>query len=522
MRRVIVMCLAAVFLTAGMSLGDTLRYRANGPWQDLDDGTHGWVSPDAPDATDTVRANWGGAEITLDYETTVNKFEAGVDESGIFHILAGGVLNTNAGNNKVGNNNACTGTLIVDAGGTVNSTGWLMIAGNSTVTGIAEISGTLNSAGHLWMATGTGSTATLTINEGGVVNVGGNIGLGTVNASTPSGGVATVNVNFGGLLNLNHWDDSKSIQNGSVLNIDGGVVVIGGNRVTAVNNYAAAGKIKAYGGEGTVDVVYNSSSNKTTVLGLHPMNPMPAHGAVVAVPVGEIAPVDLSWTNLDPNYAGDPVYVDVWFGTDPNKLSQAYTQVVTAGENVTSVQVNAPVTGTPTTYYWQVDSYIYGNPTESPIEGDLFRFDVTDDLPPTVVIETPGTVTWPGQPVQLNATISDAGTSAVSVAWSANVSGVVFSPSADVEDPVVTVDNAAGEVILTCTAWDDFNGSADSNADSMILHAAADACDAAGVAGISYDMDIAEPFCVIDIADLAAVASDWLADYALTEPTPIQ
>ena len=85
-------CLVAILLMASVGSADTLRYRASGPWQDLDDGTHGWISPDAPDNTDTVRANWGGATITLDYETTVNKFQAGVDESGTFQIQAGGIL----------------------------------------------------------------------------------------------------------------------------------------------------------------------------------------------------------------------------------------------------------------------------------------------------------------------------------------------------------------------------------------------------------------------------------------------
>jgi len=52
---------------------------------------------------------------------------------------------------------------------------------------------------------------------------------------------------------------------------------------------------------------------------LNLINHSPEDGATV--PVGD---VDLIWTNLDPNLAGDSVFVDVWFGTDPNALSPDY------------------------------------------------------------------------------------------------------------------------------------------------------------------------------------------------------
>ena len=268
MRKTKAVCLLAILLMASVVSADTLRYRASGPWQDLDDGTHGWISPDAPDNTDTVRANWGGATITLDYETTVNKFQAGVDESGTFHIQAGGVLNTAGGNNKIGNNGACTGTMIIDAGGTVNSTGWLMIAGNSTVTGVADVSGTLNSASHLWMATGAGSTATLDINNGGVVNVGGMIGLGTVNAVDPSGGTATLNVNDGGLLVLaNIHGGGTSVQPGSMFNLYGtGRIEMSGDFVGHwENHYIPDGYISGNDIVGNVVVEYDPSADLTTV-----------------------------------------------------------------------------------------------------------------------------------------------------------------------------------------------------------------------------------------------------------------
>jgi hypothetical protein len=52
----------------------------------------------------------------------------------------------------------------------------------------------------------------------------------------------------------------------------------------------------------------------------------------------------------------------------------------------------------------------------------------------------------------------------------------------------------------------------------------ADACLAARVgAGLAaaYRMDLAEPYCVINMADLAVMAADWLIDYTLAAPTVI-
>ncbi|MHC4097995.1 MAG: sialate O-acetylesterase [Planctomycetota bacterium] len=103
---------------------------------------------------------------------------------------------------------------------------------------------------------------------------------------------------------------------------------------------------------------------------VHPMDPSPDDGATV--PAGN---VELNWTNLPANVGSD-VWVDVWFGTDPDPMNG--TRVVTAGvdgQNTTSVTVNAPIAGT---YYWQVNSYLDGSPTGAPVEGSPFIFYVID------------------------------------------------------------------------------------------------------------------------------------------------
>jgi hypothetical protein len=244
-----------------------------------------------------------------------------------------------AGSNKVGNNNNCTGTLIIDAGGIVNAdSGWMMIAGNSNVTGIAEVSGTLNINGHLWMATGAGSSATLDIYDGGVVNVGQNIGLGTIApANAETGGPATITVHEGGFLNLHHWDNTGSIRDGSVLNVNsGGVVVVGGNRVNAVNDYIAAGKIATNAAE--LLVSFSAEFNETTIT--TPRLPL----------VAEISPAGtdllLSW-----NGRSDSLY-NVWSTADLSEDPADWDEVESgsAGSETTVTPGSSPL-------FYRVEEY---------------------------------------------------------------------------------------------------------------------------------------------------------------------
>ena len=169
---------------------------------------------------------------------------------------------------------------------------------------------------------------------------------------------------------------------------------------------------------------------------LDPMNPSPADGAEVSA--GDVV---LSWTNLAPVTPEDPVFVDVYFGTDPNNL----TQIVTAGvdgENTTSVAVSAPIlSGSETPYYWQVNSYRGGSPTGDPNAGTLYVF-YAADLPPYSVDVGPDMITWYGQGVPLGATVGDDGVSDLTYLWSAGPApgvAVGFDPGADDPTPIVTI-----------------------------------------------------------------------------------
>ena len=573
-----VMCLAAVLLMAGFLNAATLRYQGSGDWFDIDisDG-NGWQGGVLPGAADTARANWGGwtgNTITLNGAApTITAFNLGVDESGALVVGAGGSI-TSTGNDKVGNNNWVTGKLVINAGGTVTNNSWFGVAngngGTKTAgwdplnptatwgptTGIVEINGgTLNILSHLWCTTGGANTSapvgaptcvgTININAGGVINVSGNIGLGTINGSDQSAGkgITTLNVNDGGTLNLSQWSDwnlttnKGSIQPGSVLNISGtGKVVINGNKVASANTYVSLGRITAYGGTGTIIAVFNSATNKTTITAISRMAPSPANGSTVAE-----GTVSLGWKNIDPNEGTPDVYVDVWFGSDntwipePNELLSGYpgyyvdfAKVLVASQNATTFDVSAPVIGiAPTTYYWRVDSYIYGDahigdPNFPVVEGDMFLFDVTNDFAPTVVVNTPNTLTWANKPVQLDATVTDTGSSALTIAWTSNPAGAVFTPSAAVEDPVVTFNPAAfpTTVTLTCSVKDGLNPQTNTAATQLVVYA--DACTAArrtgapGIPATDVDGD-----CDTDLTDLFALLSDWTTDYTILTPMPI-
>jgi len=243
-------------------------------------------------------------------------------------------------------------------------------------------------------------------------------------------------------------------------------------------------------------------------------------------PVGEATTVQLEWDNLLPDTEGEAVYVDVWFGTDPN--SGAYTKVVDAELNETTVIVNTPSLGM---YYWQVDTYAYGDPDvvdydTTPadpnaiaipvIEGPIYSFEMLADMPPSVVIDTTTTVTWKNVPIQLNSTVTDDGVTPVDFLWEADDPNAVFSPSATDEDPTVTVDYASGLFNVTVTVGDGTYPDADSA--SVELDCRQDACAASRLGlGLDIGADIDED-CAVGLPDIVLLAAKWVSEYAAPAP----
>ena len=170
--------------------------------------------------------------------------------------------------------------------------------------------------------------------------------------------------------------------------------------------------------------------------------------------------VELSWTNLPPNPPADSTYVKVLFGTEPNETDPAYNMeplplVPASGQDVTSVTINVPDLGT---YYWQVKSYLEGDPalvdydTTDPndpnsIKGYAWSFDVVADAPLSSVDAGPDMITWSEEPVDLDATVEDDGASGLSYAWTLDppVGTDISLIGADTKNPIITIEHIESE-----------------------------------------------------------------------------
>jgi len=263
-------------MVAGQAMAADIRYMNSGDYLE----PTGWQGGVIPGINDTARFNWGNNTVTLSGEAPLlMRFQMGVDESGQLVVNAGGILNTTGvQNSTVGNNNnaGVVGRLTINAGGEVNVTNVLFVGASATGI-VTNDGGTLRITSHLWGGSGANGVGTIAIANGGIINVGGNIGLGTVNASTPSGGKCSLYVLDGGLLNLNQISPVNSIQPNSVLDISGsGVVTIPNDVTTVISAYTNALRITAYGGLGTVGIDYNNTNaGKTTLFAIAPAQPPP-------------------------------------------------------------------------------------------------------------------------------------------------------------------------------------------------------------------------------------------------------
>lgn len=261
-------------MMAGQAMAATIRYQESGDYSDTVAVTgHGWQAGGGgpgglPGVADLGRLNWGNNTVTLTTTETIGRLQVGVDEQGNLVIANGGTLTTVAGSGQTGdvtigqgNNPAGTGTMTVEGGGTLNVAN-ILYHGN-IANGTSEISGTVNVTSHLWTGWTLGAVGTININNGGVLNVSGQLGLNW----RDNGAVGYVNVKDGGVLNLSQIHPTDSIRGSSVLDISGsGVVTIPGDLTAVMSAYTNALKIKAYGGLGTVGIDYNNMNEGKTTL----------------------------------------------------------------------------------------------------------------------------------------------------------------------------------------------------------------------------------------------------------------
>jgi hypothetical protein len=263
-------------MVASEAMAADIRYMNSGDYLE----PTGWQGGVIPGTNDTARFNWGNNTVTLAGEAPLlMRFQMGVDESGQLVVNSGGKLNTTGvQNSTVGNNNnaGVVGRLTINAGGEVNVTNVLFVGASATGI-VTNDGGILRITSHLWGGSGANGVGTIAIANGGTVSVGGNIGLGTVNASTPSGGKCSLYVLDGGVLNLNQISPVNSIQPNSVLDLSGsGVVTIPNDVTTVISDYTNALRITAYGGLGTVGIDYNNTNaGMTTLFAIAPLSPPP-------------------------------------------------------------------------------------------------------------------------------------------------------------------------------------------------------------------------------------------------------
>ncbi len=237
--------------------------------------------------------------------------------------------------------------------------------------------------------------------------------------------------------------------------------------------------------------------------------------------------LELTWTNMDPNNPADSVWVDILFGTEPNKTDPGYnmTRIVDAVEDANSTTVDVSSLGT---YYWQRNSYIYGDPgvvgydtgdpnTDDPnvIKGPIWRFHVVDDIPVSVVAGHDW-VTWSGQKVSLASAVIDDGVSTLMIGWTANpTDGVSWPEGSDVLDPNVVITKATDNpsiVTLRVTA-EDGAGSVEA---TIMIDVYDTACLAAIGLGAEYDPGDIDKDCDTDLGDFAAIGEEWLVYRELT------
>jgi hypothetical protein len=288
----ILFCALLGVMMAGSANGADIRYKASGDYNATTNSTgdtYGWRTTGAlPGAADNARFNWGntaGNVVTLTNEASlINAFQMGVDESGALIVTNGGKLVAKAQSTlglSCSSANTVSGKLTVYTGGQVVVSNVLAIGnsgntGKPVVTGILTIDGgTVNTTSHVWIGCGTATNkGIIYITNSGTLNVGGNIGLGTIDASTPrTNCTGSLYVQDGGVLNLSQIAATNSIQPGSVLDISGsGVVIMPNDRTTAMNAYTNLGRITAYGGLGTVGIDYNNTNlGKTTLYAIAPL-----------------------------------------------------------------------------------------------------------------------------------------------------------------------------------------------------------------------------------------------------------
>ena len=253
-----------------------------------------------------------------------------------------------------------------------------------------------------------------------------------------------------------------------------------------------------------------------------PLDPQPAN-QITEVEPGTIT---LSWTpSNDPNVTGQKLYYYVGSEIQPNIA--AYNTVGGIGLSEEDASYSIGTVNYDQYVLWRINTIIDVNEYTGPTW--IFTMQTTD-FPPAVDAGS-SYITWLGNlPQALAGTVDDGGegdVADVDVVWSilsgpSGASADVTKTSSDPLNPTALfTTDTAGDYVIELTAADT-NGSqgVQSDSDTLTVRVAANACAAQQMLQSGYNPADLDHNCLVDMADLAALAADWLEDIRLTEAVP--
>ncbi len=320
----------------------------------------------------------GEAEMTGGELICNSRLQCGYNGTGTF-TMSGGSIAVTTYDVDIGAAVSGTGSVFNMSGGTINSARYFYVGHLSA--------GTFNMSGGLVTATGgntiigqgasggnygtinisagtidtTGQLIRLGYNTRGIINMtGGRIEAGDLHVpySDSYSGQGDVNLH-GGLINTAaFWMGSNGY-----MDIQSGTLIIDGNVTSTINSYVLAGKIKGYGGNGLVNISYNTpNAGKTTVTAAsmtNASNPNPADGAI-----NVDTDTDLNWS------AGfGATSHDVYLGTIWADVNSATTASSVFKGNRTDAIFDPGTLVSGKTYYWRIDEK-----NGSTYKGDVWSF----------------------------------------------------------------------------------------------------------------------------------------------------
>jgi len=144
-------------------------------------------------------------------------------------------------------------------------------------------------------------------------------------------------------------------------------------------------------------------------------------------------------------------------------------------------------------------------------------------------------VTWSGEPVTLNATVTNNTSDPVTdltYAWTADAASLadtnltIVITDADQEDVTVqvtkTIDTDDATVVTMTLAGNNVGSGKDDVTDTVTIDVYDNACKAANADGMQeYDSTDLNQDCITDFEDFALLATAWLYDYTITEAQPL-